>query len=213
MALMSDYTVYSWGSDNYGQLGLGGKLANTPVMIESLKDIKITKIALGASSSLFLSDKGELYGCGYNEQYSLALETSEPPNIPQLVKFFEKDKVVKVIVGGYRAFAFTESCSIYRWGYNFFGQNVFPAAKSKFISQPLEFLKFPTKKLSIVLGPNTTFFITADKIYSCGANQHGENGTGDITSRSELKEIEFFSGKKILQLAIKEHQCACIIES
>lgn len=38
-----------------------------PRVIESLKDEDITKIYCGSTFSLFLTSKGELYGCGMND--------------------------------------------------------------------------------------------------------------------------------------------------
>lgn len=70
-----------------GQLGLGfssdsfepgfGQQESTvpePRKIEALKDENIAKIYCGSTFSLFLTESGELYGCGMNDLGQLAPE-------------------------------------------------------------------------------------------------------------------------------------------
>ena len=60
--------VYSCGQNGQRQLGLTGGSTSTPTLINSLseKNIVIVKIAAGSYHSLFLTNLGEVYGCGKN---------------------------------------------------------------------------------------------------------------------------------------------------
>ncbi len=65
---------YAWGTNTSGQLGIGSyEFQAYPVEIKKLKNIKIKKIAAGTNFTLFLSEKGEVYGCGTNEYGHLGL--------------------------------------------------------------------------------------------------------------------------------------------
>jgi hypothetical protein len=66
MALTENGCVYSWGDNEYGQLGIGNtKNSNTPKQIE-LQDIIIDKITCGETHSLLLTNNGVLYAFGNN---------------------------------------------------------------------------------------------------------------------------------------------------
>lgn len=80
LALCKNGSIFGWGMSLYGQLGLGFSsdsfepglgMEKSKVMeprkIETLNDEKIQKIFCGATFSLFLTNNGELYGCGMND--------------------------------------------------------------------------------------------------------------------------------------------------
>jgi hypothetical protein len=66
MALTENGCVYSWGFNEFGQLGIGNtKDSNTPKQIE-MKDIIIDKITCGSAHSLLLTNNGVIHAFGYN---------------------------------------------------------------------------------------------------------------------------------------------------
>jgi hypothetical protein len=66
MVLTENGCVYSWGYNEFGQLGLGNTInSNTPKQIK-MKDIIIDKITCGRSHSLFLTNNGVIYAFGSN---------------------------------------------------------------------------------------------------------------------------------------------------
>lgn len=67
LALSAMGLVFNWGGNAYGQLGIGDRVGKqTPVLLESLKNIFIVQIAAGAHHSLALSDDGRAFGWGSN---------------------------------------------------------------------------------------------------------------------------------------------------
>ena len=66
LLLTSKNQVWSWGDNNYGQLGLGSFYPFYPLMqlINYLGNI--TKIQTGYHYSLFLKNTKEVYSVGYN---------------------------------------------------------------------------------------------------------------------------------------------------
>ena len=64
LVLSSDGTIWSWGRNNYGQLGSGDNVNSaTPVQINSLADV--SAISAGGGHSLVLID-GNVWAWGYN---------------------------------------------------------------------------------------------------------------------------------------------------
>ena len=80
LCLCKDGRIFGWGTSMYGQLGLGFSADSfepgvgmqrskvpEPRLIEALQEEQISKIFCGSTFSLFLTNNGELYGCGMND--------------------------------------------------------------------------------------------------------------------------------------------------
>ncbi|KAH7637977.1 hypothetical protein HUG17_9081 [Dermatophagoides farinae] len=70
--------IYSWGLNDFGQLGLGDrKNRDTPCLVAFPNDdsinIRIKEIVAGDRHSLFLFENGQLWGCGFNYNGELGL--------------------------------------------------------------------------------------------------------------------------------------------
>jgi alpha-tubulin suppressor-like RCC1 family protein/subtilisin family serine protease len=87
LALMNDDTVWSWGYNAYGQLGLGNTTdENWPGKIAGLSNV--TAIAAGGYHSLALEADGSVWSWGYNSNGQLGLGSyanhTTPVQIPGL---------------------------------------------------------------------------------------------------------------------------------
>jgi E3 ubiquitin-protein ligase HERC4 len=68
LALTNAGELYSFGSNSYGQLGLGCETAkeNKPRLIASIQGIPISQIVCGGNHSFVLSKSGSIFGFGKN---------------------------------------------------------------------------------------------------------------------------------------------------
>ena len=84
VALNAQGQVYSWGTNKYGNLGLGyvPYKVSTPRHISSLNDA-MALIACGASHSLVLTTDGRVYGWGANMYGQLGLGHFRDVAVPQ----------------------------------------------------------------------------------------------------------------------------------
>jgi alpha-tubulin suppressor-like RCC1 family protein len=69
MALASDGTTFTWGSDQFGSLGDSAAISHTnvPVAVDTsgvLFGKTVTQISAGLTNSYFLTSSGDLYACG-----------------------------------------------------------------------------------------------------------------------------------------------------
>jgi hypothetical protein len=67
LALTTDGKVYSWGSGQNGQLGLGNTSSTTafvPTLVEHLKDFKVKDILCGESHSLAVTECNNIFAWG-----------------------------------------------------------------------------------------------------------------------------------------------------
>ena len=70
--------LFGWGRNDYGQLGLSKKepMFTAPTRIKSIPEKIITMVAAGHNHSLFLTELGEVFSCGFNEFGELGLGLS-----------------------------------------------------------------------------------------------------------------------------------------
>ena len=77
--------VYSCGSNEYGQLGLGDTIdRNIPIKIENLPPIKY--VACGNGYTLFVDFDNIVYSCGNNNSGELGLGDTNDRNIPSKIE-------------------------------------------------------------------------------------------------------------------------------
>ena len=101
-ALSASGEVYTWGADNYGQLGLGqgARYINHPTRIRTLRNVPIVQIACGQYHMLALSAAGEVYAWGQGLQGQTANEKKVDTNIPHVVDSLKDSRVKMIAAGG-----------------------------------------------------------------------------------------------------------------
>ncbi|XP_068617295.1 uncharacterized protein [Battus philenor] len=137
MLLTNAGFVYTWGSSLRLQLGHGDtEYVNKPKEIDALAGLQIFKIAAGGFHSIALSNCGDVYVWGSNEEGQLGIpqkEISDDDNIlkyslPKLIDILdEKDipidtNVTDVACGSKHSVIKLEDNTIWATGYNKYGQ-------------------------------------------------------------------------------------------
>ena len=187
-AITDDGRCWSWGQNDYGQLGRGNVTDETTTPVEmtaqsgsGLLNKKVLHIMSSEGNSnvvrtWFLTTEGKVYFCGQNETYgaysglisnSSSVNITLPAELTDAATTINSDgqKVVAMYTGGGR------------YSTNYY----------------------------ITDGGNSGE--TASKVYANGLNTNGEMGTGSNTSHGSasgnwrLKEIEFDSGPEIMTIA------------
>jgi alpha-tubulin suppressor-like RCC1 family protein len=128
LALKSDGTVWGWGRNDYGQLGIGNTTSqNTPIQIPGLTHI--VAIAAGYTHALALKNDGTVWAWGANKEGELGNGTTTASNTPQQVSGLTG--VVQIAAGGSltaaipnpvgQSFAIKKDGSVWAWGYDLVG--------------------------------------------------------------------------------------------
>jgi RCC1 and BTB domain-containing protein len=124
LALTSDGDVFAWGYSNCGQVGLGITTnQTTPRRVQTNIGGKFcVKIACGQTSSMALTQTGELYSWGYNGNGQLGVGNSSNQPTPIRVTSLQGQVVTQIACGYAHALALTKAGELYSWGSNSYGQ-------------------------------------------------------------------------------------------
>ncbi|NLV95017.1 MAG: hypothetical protein GX031_10815, partial [Candidatus Riflebacteria bacterium] len=82
--------MYAWGTNDYGQLGLGNnKTAKNMTQVPNFppNNEKLRSVSAGAAHALALTERGEVYAWGLNSSGQLGLGHTTNINTPTLVRF------------------------------------------------------------------------------------------------------------------------------
>ncbi len=174
VALTSDGSLYTWGSDVGGTLGDGGSWGqvNFPVLIGS----GFASVSAGSPHALAIKTDGSLYAWGYNSHGQLGDGTTLTRNAPVLVG----TDFASASAGYGHTVAVKTDGSLYAWGQNSSGQlgdgsNVDRNAPV-FIGSGFA---------SASAGDGYTVAVKTDgSLHAWGSNAYGQLGDGSQTNRN-----------------------------
>ena len=194
IALASDGTVYTWGLNQYGQLGNNTTTnSRSPIAVQAagtpLAGKTIVQVAAGADHSLALDSDGALYAWGSNAYGQLGNGTTTNSSVPVAVKIagtpLAGKTIVQIAAGANHNMVLTSNGTVYAWGWNYHGQlgnntktnsNTIVAVQT--IGTPLAGKKI----VKIAAGQGHSLALTDDgRVYTWGRNDTGQLGNNATT--------------------------------
>ncbi|XP_074070288.1 X-linked retinitis pigmentosa GTPase regulator isoform X2 [Macrotis lagotis] len=195
--------LYMFGSNNWGQLGLGSKTTvNKPTCVKALKPEKVKIAACGRNHTLVYTEEGNIYAAGGNSEGQLGLGDTEERTTFHLVSFFSSQyKIKQLSAGSNTSAALTEDGDLFMWGDNSEGQigladesNVcFPCRVD--IGKPISWISCGYY--------HSAFVTTEGELYTFGEPENGKLGL----SPEQLKNHRI--PQLVLGIPGKVNQVAC----
>ena len=208
VALKQDGTVWSWGQNNDGELGLGNTTEyDEPQQITEITE-KITDVKTGYYHSIALTEKGEVYTWGYNGNGQLGNGTREDSLVP--VKVTGLKNVTKVNAYKYMTIALTQNGEVYAWGSGYgakpvklnFTRKIIDVSGNLVLAENRKAYNLDETKsygkdlIKVVAGYNHYLGLTSDgEVYAWGSNSYGQLGNGNNTSSSTAVKVVTPDGK------------------
>jgi alpha-tubulin suppressor-like RCC1 family protein len=130
LALTDEGRVYSWGSNQRGQLGNGTTTdSSVPVAVDAsgaLSGKTITKIAAGLGHAVALASDGKVITWGFNSNGQLGIGSAATqvlvPTAVESTGVLAGKSVTAIAAGYFHSLALGANGHIYAWGFNFIGQ-------------------------------------------------------------------------------------------
>lgn len=176
LALKSDGTVWAWGDNQYGELGVGStQNSNVPIQVSGVTGA--VAVAAGAYHSLALMSDGTVWTWGSNQYGQLGNGTNTDSNVPVQVPGLTG--IVAIAGGFYHSMALKSDGTVWTWGQNSDGQ--LGDGGNAISNVPLE-IGGLTGIVSIAAGGNNSMALSSSgSAYAWGANKNGQLGNGSQT--------------------------------
>jgi alpha-tubulin suppressor-like RCC1 family protein len=195
LALDRAGTIWSWGDDCAGQLGIGGSLN-----IAACDDYPFTDphplpskvpglsgavgISAGSGHSLAVKSDGTVWGWGRNSSRQLGYNSRKRATTPRQVSGLTG--ITAVAAGSAHSLALDVDGTVWAWGDNQFGQlgiGTFGVPPGYYVAAPTKVANLPYAR-AIAAGALHSLAIDADgAVWAWGANTAGELGDSTLENR------------------------------
>jgi len=186
LGLKADGTLWAWGKNDVGQLGLGNNTnKTTPTQIGI--GTNWVFVSAGYSTSFAIKSDGTLWGWGSNEYSKLGDGTTTNKTTPtqigtatNWVSVDSKNHVVAIKSDG----------TLWAWGFNSTGQmGNGTSSNDVYVTTPVQ-VGTDTNWLAANAGGSGTFALkTNGTLWACGYNNNGQLGLGHYADKKVLTQI------------------------
>ena len=177
--------IWSFGYNNFGQLGIGNKTAtNTPQKLIHIPPV--ISVSCGAYHTLIITNASNLWSCGRNRFGELSCGDKIDRLIPQKTSFSNISK----ISAGYEHSLFQNNKEeIFACGFNKWGQCGLGHFNESQITPSL-ILNAPSNIVQFICGGHHSLILDLEgNVFSVGYNYFGQLGLGSYRNQNVLNKI------------------------
>ncbi|MDD5528641.1 MAG: T9SS type A sorting domain-containing protein [bacterium] len=209
LAINSDSTVWAWGDNSFGQLGIGSSDYNSHTVPEQTLDLtNVIAISAGNGHSLALKSDGTVWGWGANYYGQLGDSTtiygrSQPVQTKRLT-----DAIAISATGAFHSLALIKSDStVWAWGNNPCGQLGIGSSDYNTHTVPVR-TNLLTNVIAIAAGQYHSLALRSDgTVWAWGGNYSGQIGDSTTANRNQPVKVKILT-EVIAIAAGSEHSLA-----
>jgi RHS repeat-associated protein len=183
LALSSDAHVYSWGSNDNGELGdTTTDENNTPEPLADLSDV--AQVAAGDGFSLARRTDGTVVAWGANDSGQLGDGTTTSETSP--VEISGLHDIVQIAAGSDFAMALDDSGHVWEWGADSYGQLGTTGGQA---TTPTQLTSLSAITQIAAGAAHALALDSSAHVYAWGSNEQGELGDGTTTSNATPQQV------------------------
>jgi alpha-tubulin suppressor-like RCC1 family protein len=189
LAIKTTGTLWSWGLNNTGQLGLNNLVdQNLPVQVGTANNW--SKIDAGNQHSLAIDNSGFLYGWGNNTFGQLGNGTNTTSLFPILIS--SSNNWAEVSAGLDHSMVLNTSGNLFTFGNNINGQLCDGTNTASNVFVPIGFNSDGTVSLYLAISAGNSFSLVLKNdstFWSSGLNSQGQLGLGNNINTNVLNQV------------------------
>ncbi|MEW2619830.1 Ig-like domain repeat protein [Streptomyces sp. NPDC048106] len=200
--------VWTWGRNQYGQLGNGTTTPSTqpgstvPIQAELPVGTTATAVAGGYGHSVALTSTGQVLAWGQNDVGQLGDGTFTDSTTPVQVHLPAGTTVTAIASGDDYVLALTSAGQVLAWGYNEWGQLGNGVTGGESNVPVAVHLPAGTTVTAISSGAGHALALTSTgEVLAWGDNDFGQLGDGTTTSRNEPVPVHVPAGTTVTSIA------------
>ncbi|XP_043262293.1 probable E3 ubiquitin-protein ligase HERC4 [Colletes gigas] len=181
LALTNNGELYSWGSNNKGQLGLDSHIITRikPKLVSSLVGVPIAFIACGWYHSIAISKSGAIFGWGKNTFGQLGLNNTQDTYIPCQLQTLQNAKVCYAACGEEFSVFLTLDGGVFTCGAGMYGQLGHGNSSNEILPrQVMELMGSTVTQISCGKSHTLALVPSRGRIYAWGVSRSGQLGYG-----------------------------------
>eukprot|EP01024_Parvocaulis_polyphysoides_P009013 TRINITY_DN12734_c0_g1_i2.p1 TRINITY_DN12734_c0_g1~~TRINITY_DN12734_c0_g1_i2.p1 ORF type:complete len:432 (-),score=48.71 TRINITY_DN12734_c0_g1_i2:202-1497(-) len=182
--------VYSWGWGDFGRLGHGNNEDSlVPRPLPFFTDKVIVQVCCGDSHTVIVTQGGELFTCGRNQNGQLGLGHSFDQFNPNPVPALKNKRIKEAACGAEHTIAVCEDGEVYGWGWGQYGNLGDGERHDRWQPTKVKGLEgIQLRQISCGWRHNLALS-TEGVIYVWGWNKYGQLGVADNNDRSTAVPI------------------------
>jgi len=192
--------IWSWGWGDFGRLGHGDpEDIFIPKQIRCFIGIPIKIVACGDAHTMVVSQSGDLYSFGRNQNGQLGLGSTIDSLIPQkLTSLPEDEPVTSVSCGAEHTVVCTHAGGVYSWGWGKYGN--LGHGNMEDLTSPKHVTGLSgVKVVQVACGWRHSCAISdKGELFTFGWSKYGQLGHGDNGTCPSPKRVEALSGFRVI---------------
>jgi alpha-tubulin suppressor-like RCC1 family protein len=181
-AIKTDGTLWTWGQNSYGQLGINDNTARSTPVTTFLGGTNWKSVACGYYHTTAIKTDGTLWVWGFNTNAQLGINNTTNRSTP-VTTFLGGTNWKQVAGGGNFTAAIKTDGTLWTWGQNSYGQLGINDTTTR--NTPVTTFLGGTNWKSVACGyDHTTSIKTDGTLWTWGKNATGQLGINNTTARS-----------------------------